>query len=406
MNPAQLSALSLLPTRLVLATTPGLLRAWALGQVVNATVVEVGGDPGEVILQIGNQRLRAQSDHVLVVGERVTMRVQSLGSQPVLVRLSPAAMTTDTPEVQQEALKQRLPRSVPLPMLLSTLQQTGARPEAQTTSTARLPALVHALLQSLPVLEELVQPQALKAAVQTSGLFLESHLAQATDEQLTQTLARDFKAGLLRLADVVTTPAATVPVTFETQPPAATKQALPAATTPVAQATAGQAVTAEADIVVLPTTQRALAEHVRGAVAQIEVNQLRTVSEASQGNNLWVLEIPVREQSGNLSFVKLNIEERQSKQRGEITRQWSLTVSLDVEPLGTMHAKVTLLDEQLHTTLWAERAETAELMRANVDWLHTQLRRSGLDAADIVCLEGQPKAAATMPTTSLIDTTV
>jgi len=184
------------------------------------------------------------------------------------------------------------------------------------------------------------------------------------------------------------------------------RKALPAATTPVAQATAGQAVTAEADIVVLPTTQRALAEHVRGAVAQIEVNQLRTVSEASQGNNLWVLEIPVREQSGNLSFVKLNIEERQSKQRGEITRQWSLTVSLDVEPLGTMHAKVTLLDEQLHTTLWAERAETAELMRANVDWLHTQLRRSGLDAADIVCLEGQPKAAATMPTTSLIDTTV
>ena len=75
-------------------------------------------------------------------------------------------------------------------------------------------------------------------------------------------------------------------------------------------------------------------------------------------------------------------------------RVWRARFSLDVEPAGPVHALVSLSGDKTSVRLWAERAATAQQLRAGSSQLGQALLRAELQPGDIVIQDGAPVQAA------------
>lgn len=401
MIPALLNAA--LPARLIALPTPAAVRGWAVGQVLNATVMKVDSAAGMATLQIGERRVQAQVAGPMIPGQRFELRVLETGARTVMERLP--GPQENAARVQQQALRERLPQAVPMRELLPALERAARDTDAAATpaTNTRTAAVVQTILKALPAFKDLAQPEALKRAILTSGLFLESNLARTADADLRQLVPRDLKASLLRLAQAVSSGAAL--------PPAAAPTAAATSRHPQASMRAGS-VHAEPRQVALPppaledgsSPHARLAEQARGGIAAIEVNQLKAAVEPNQGSAVWTMELPVRDPSGDPRHLRLEVEEETVRRQGGMQRQWSMTVSMDIEPLGPMHARVTLIEDSVHTVIWSERPATAELAHRHAAWLCTQMRQAGLNPADVQCLQGEPAPRAAAAPTPLVDT--
>lgn len=63
---------------------------------------------------------------------------------------------------------------------------------------------------------------------------------------------------------------------------------------------------------------------------------------------------------------------------GPVERTYRVRFSIDVEPLGPVHALVTLMGARARVSLWAERAETIARLRAGEEALGAALRQADL----------------------------
>ena len=76
------------------------------------------------------------------------------------------------------------------------------------------------------------------------------------------------------------------------------------------------------------------------------------------------------------------------------TRVWRARFSLDVEPMGPVHALVALSGARASVTLWAERISTATRLNENAPMLSEALRAAALEPADFQLRVGAPPIAA------------
>ena len=67
--------------------------------------------------------------------------------------------------------------------------------------------------------------------------------------------------------------------------------------------------------------------------------------------------------------------------------------SLDLEPMGLVHALVTLAGGRASVTLWAERISTASKLNDNVALLGDALRAAELQPSELSFRVGTPRAA-------------
>ncbi len=318
-----------LPARLVALTSPAAVRGWAVGQVLNATVLKVDTGARIATLQIGEQRVQAQVAGPMVPGQRLELRVLQAGEQTVMERLP--LPQENIARVQQQALRERLPQAVPLRELFPTLERAAQDSDAVHVPVAnsRTAPALQTVLSALPALKDLAHPGTLKRVLQTSGLFLEANLAQASDDDLQQLLPRDLKASLLRLVHVVTAngpPQAAPPPTATVAPrnQEGLSRAAPA-NVPPRQVALSQPLIDNAS-----PPQPRIAEQLRGGIAAIEVNQLKTVAETNQGGSIWAMEVPVRDPSGELRLLRFEVEEESTRRQGGVQKQWSMTVKMDI----------------------------------------------------------------------------
>jgi hypothetical protein len=72
---------------------------------------------------------------------------------------------------------------------------------------------------------------------------------------------------------------------------------------------------------------------------------------------------------------------------------WRARFSLDVEPMGLVHALIALVGERASVTLWAERHATAARLNENATLLNEALRAADLEPADVQFRVGAPPAA-------------
>jgi len=291
-----------------------------------------------------------------------------------------------------EAVQAAASRQGGLGPLLADLEQalkTEALPPPLASAAARL---LDARLSP-----DRLDAAGLRQALARSGLFLESTLSAALLSGGALG-AVDLKSALLMLrqllnAWVESEPHAptTGPAPLASAPPPPYRGAPPSAQ-PEARATLPPYAPAAA------VAQRLLVE-TGAALARQTLLQLASLPENGGGpqgverGTQWAFEIPIAMGQGN-AIAQFEIARDGHAPGAAGPSVWRVRFSLDVEPLGPVHALIALVGERAAVTLWAERETSAARLRAGGDVLADALRAAALDPRDIQFRVGAPAAPA------------
>lgn len=107
----------------------------------------------------------------------------------------------------------------------------------------------------------------------------------------------------------------------------------------------------------------------------------------------WTFELPVATPQGTavLPFeVSRDGHAASAEQQG---RAWRVRFSLDLEPIGPVHALVTLMGDSVSVTVSAERHATAAQLNDNAALLGDALRAAELEPSELAFRVGVPRAA-------------
>jgi flagellar hook-length control protein FliK len=402
--------------------TPAILRSWQIGQTLTAEVLAPAQD-GVTLLRINGALMSTQTTLPLTPGQTLQVKVIATGAPPVLQIVTPETpQAPTTADTLSQSLRTALPRQAPLSPLLANLVWLA---QTKNSSVSGLPPAVletaRQVFSTLSTPQDLSTGAGLSASLQRSGLFLEAHLSQAD----TTSLETDFKAGLLRLREVLLTTEATASTpgrpsqTNPASPSAPALAQMPSQTGTAVEARApAQAHTAQlsdsatsappplrggplhAQPVAGPTLAEPglraepaaeLLNQVERGLARVQLSQLASLPNSDSSPPAWVLELPVRH-AGESHVIQMRIEaDAQSshpEQAGQERKDWSVTLALDLKGLGPLHIKVSLREEKVSASFWADQGETAELLTQHLDQLRNQMSKAGLDVASISCAAG------------------
>lgn len=151
--------------------------------------------------------------------------------------------------------------------------------------------------------------------------------------------------------------------------------------------------------------QRLLAE-TGAALARTELLQIASLPEpAVAGRSVddhpqrWVFDMPFMTPQGPAA-AQFEISRDGGGAGGEggrtMGRTWRARFSLDVEPMGPVHAQVALTGDRARVSLWAERPAAMARLRTGEDRLGSALREAALEP-EIAFHTGQPRAPAAAP---------
>ena len=345
---------------------------WRIGSVLSARPLGLT-DQGLLVIQIGALTVEAEAPGTQLPSQ-FQVRVLSLGPQPLLEIIG-AQATTDT-SVNQ-AMRERLPQQNGYAPLLATVTAL-----AQWPVLRQLPAYVRnalALLEhSMSNPEELATGDGLRQAIERSGLFLESQLAQpgGDDASIGQD---DWKGALLRLLTALDgQPSLRDDNDINVAPPLQSRGMTPQGrlALPPELAESNEAAS------FLPR----LRSDVQAALARLEVAQL----EASKVP-AWMIEIPVQGQQG-ADVLQVRLE--QHIKDGEQDQHWTLGFALDLPSLGPVQGELVLRGLHLSVRLWAQQRESSARLEQQFDDLRSRLAASGLSLDQLSCQTGLPQAGA------------
>mgnify|MGYP001765228513 CR=1 FL=1 len=149
--------------------------------------------------------------------------------------------------------------------------------------------------------------------------------------------------------------------------------------------------------------RRAL-ERTEGALSRILLEQFAALdrrpddaapASEARATREWTVEMPLA-QGGATGVVQMTIERDGGRGRGEAaaTKGWRVRFSLDVEPLGPIHAQIGLSGERLSIGLWAERPDAAARLGADVGRLQGALEAAAIPVESIHLATGRPASGA------------
>ena len=292
-----------------------------------------------------------------------------------------------------------LPQQIPLPSLLANIALIASK-AGSTNLTSPLPQAlldtVRQVVQEIPTSKSISSGDGLKQAIQQSGLFMEARLAQIlqthqpTGNTLTPNTLIDFKGGLLSLlmslftlikqmpgSSTTTTPS---PVNTQTAPPPMPHTALHA------QASVSPTLTQQMN---LQQMLFELLRSVEGSLARLQLSQLISSTPEEDGRRSWVLELPIQTDD-NFDLIQLRIDKQQKGQDKKKDTTWSVTLAFNLKGLGPIQTRISLVNESINTTFWAENNKTANLINEHLQTLRDQYAEVGLNIGILSAHSGQP----------------
>ena len=321
----------------------------------------------------------------------------------------PAPTQAASPRAQAgPLLGPALARQDSLAPLLANMRALSEGTVALALPRPLLTLIERVLGQAIPIDRRPVTTQALRAATQGSGLFLEARQAQGRPSPP----QGDLKAGLQTLRDSLAPlvealsppeaarPAATSrataadllpwPMTDTGAKPPPPRRDGPLVPQPVAEASLGAGNEPL-------TVVRTLLEQTTAALDRITLSQYASLpaegprAEASQTQR-WLTELPLALQQG-ATMLPLQIEREPPRRETEAAAGplWRVRFALDVEPLGPLQGVVTLQGRSVGITLWAEREDTSRVLRGAAPGLEAALAESRFENRAIDIHTGQPR---------------
>jgi hypothetical protein len=110
-------------------------------------------------------------------------------------------------------------------------------------------------------------------------------------------------------------------------------------------------------------------------------------------NPRWTFEVPFATPQGT-GIVPFEIaRDGRGSPAEQQAAAWRARFSLDLEPMGPVHALVTLTGDRASVTLWAERLSTATNLTDNAPMLGDALRAAELQPNELAFRVGTPRAA-------------
>lgn len=356
----------LIPQLPTLAQQP-LLHALKLGQILQARVLSENLD-GQIKLSIGDSKLTAQTPMQVTSGQKLTLQVIRTGPLPELKLLS----QTEPLQLQAEALKRFLPKQRPLTELFEKLSPIANSP-SRTPAQDQIKPAVQALLARLPALEHPQFRQSLKTALFDSGLFTERLLVDQ------QAHGNDLKINLLRL--------------YEQVKNLLPQQDLPPEHKPVQ----GRAQDSEA-FQTQPAFRQLtdLLKQLDGAIARIHTHQLASLPQDDPTRQVWQFEIPLLHQE-QADVHQMTIKREGGGPGAEHKPVWSLTLQMNLQPLGPMRVQLRLEGKALATLIWAERQGTMQLLEQHLPELQQAFEQADLEVVRLQVYQAKITQPETIP---------
>jgi hypothetical protein len=373
------------------------------------------------------------------IGEAVVIGRASLPEAPA----SPAPIPASAPDVTP-------PRALAEAVRVAAARQGGFAPlfadVEQAVNSATLPAPVRAAAAQLlglrvPLDDDLAAAD-VKQAFFRSGVLLEPRLAaaiSAAPAPVAQAPADDLKAALLVLRQVLKTwagggaqPSEPVGTLARLEPMPAIRASPPlspedaesiaksvsallakvATASGVANASInppppyrGAPLTAQAPVQATPAEDlgpRATAERLiaatDAALARQTLLQAASLPDARldaprDAGPRWSFETPFATGQGTAILPFEIARDGRAPAVDPQTAAWRARFSLDIEPMGPVHALVTLTGDRASVMLWAERMSTAARLNDNAPLLGEALRAAELQPSELTFRVGTPRSA-------------
>lgn len=313
----------------------------------------------------------------------------------------------DSHAVNQQRLSQP-PKPIPQSSTHTSSQttsQTTNHPQNQSTTTTTAGKIP--LPQNTP-------PSAEKTPGETNTpkTSLPTHTAQANTQKQTQQAARLIQqtatrstpqGGLPPLPGEAAKTAGSVMQTAQTQTTGQTKPPSPQMISPE-KAPKESGKNQARPTTTLQNAQNAVAElvkQVESALARTQLHQLNALNDMDAGKLAWSLELPMRTEEENVDVLRMRIygDEEQKTEEGEVPL--TVTIEVDLQYIGGVYAKITMLKDKVSIGFWAQESTTVDLFSQHIDELQTRLNASGLNTDNIACHHGPaPESHQPIPQTS------
>lgn len=417
-----------------------------IGQILNASVVEKKPS-NTFILKVGNQLLeaRATQNKALNVGEQLKLVVETQDN-PTTLRVVQHDSKITAQEarqlIQQQLLREAIPKQAGLEKLTTLLSQVSKNINASIQIPAPVKQQIKKIIDQLPEKNNLKNESGLKTAIKNSGIFLEAKLLteafnkdgnklnaafktnhQASQKESSQLLkstsnqsllqpqkleiAKDLKANLLQLSAAINRHKASSPLGKMSSDAVLMKsfQALSKASlqTPFQEsfrassieitnkntASTKEALIKAAELALKAETET-LNKQIESSIARIEVNQSKAVVSYDNQSPLWSIEIPVKDEK-DIDLLKLNIQEdKDPNNDDEKNQQWSTDLKITFENIGSLSAKLSIIDKEVNATLWSDSEILNSLIDDNLAVLNKKIELHGLTTGKITCLKEAP----------------
>ena len=372
------------------------------GRILMARVAETLAD-GRVRLVSGDRQLVARLPVSLPEGARLRLEVVRGGALPELVVLpedgggkaargagrivEEGGQAPARREVLRRAAQRDAGAQGGLARLFADLAAVAAKPPQGFPEVA-LRAVAHLLGLRLSGTKPVVG-EAVRQAVSSSGIFHEAGLARGAGVGDGGNLKNGLLALRLALGDPPAPDAAGMAGGGDVPRPPE-RGRLP-------QAEAPKPASLTQDMAAEEVAQR-LRSETDAALARLRLSQVASLPEVMEGgrgrgegaHTVWSFEIPLALAQGT-AILQFLVERDGSAADQAGDTVWKLAFSIDLEPVGPVHAQLRLRGARIAATLWAERAETAESFRRRLDDLRRMLAEGAVEIGDIQVRAGRPR---------------
>jgi hypothetical protein len=310
--------------------------------------------------------------------------------------LATAAQTIETPQavapVVSNAAAGEVKSATPSPSLVPA-QAEQTQPDQIPDLSVRGIVTAQARLQLPSLLSDATaQPTKLMVAEALLGAEPKSVTSGAALNLLQEALQSLPRASSERQTATVTLPGgqSEEAIVHTNTPPPPFRGALPSS-----QPVAAPSITPDAP---LATTVRHLLDDTDAAIARQTLLQVASLPDRPDATSnrvdptmpRWNFEIPFATPLGT-AMAQFEISRDGGGNEVEATKRvWRARFSLDVEPAGPVHALISLIGDRTSVRMWAERPQTAALLRAGASDLSQALSQAELAPGDIVIREGTP----------------
>jgi flagellar hook-length control protein FliK len=418
----------------------------APGDVITALVLSLIKDT-TFRLQLPAGTLDVQADKPLVPGTRVELAVAGTEAEPTITLTAlpdsgktsrvGAGLQTGAPIDAQSATRPQVQAPLSQPdtsvQIAATIvrdaatRQGGIAPlyadlEASIAQPSLpIPAPVVAAAKQLFALRldttgpVSIDADDIKAALERSGLVIDPAPASAGPRPAGPL---DARAVLLSLREALTNwenaertpqqtmaaassaaPASVMPPAAAANPSRASGPMLPYPNGPtVPQAAADSslppnATPRELALHLLDKTDSAIAREMLLKIASLP-DRADLNTKPADATSRMTFDIPMATANGT-AVAQIRIERDGAQRNGDTVQPvWRANFSVDIEPIGAVHVRISLIGGKAAVTLNAERSDSAESLSAGLPLLEAGLRNAELEPGILNCQVGQPAAAS------------